>query len=177
MRQLVTALLLVGLSGHLLLPYFGQAQKAAFSQWLHHNVVPTNGDQDRELRDAIRSLPATSSSFQALVHNATELVNNNKDKFRMLPLSGDQPADRMSFWLVDQWSHFHHHKTGQNALLPDALSQTFKWVHQPGAVLSAAAAFRTLPVPGLTAEWLTQRSVRATLWLPPLVSGISINAP
>jgi len=176
-QRFVVSVLLVGLTAHLLVPFFGNAQKTAFTQWLDYNVVASGDESELELRSTIRNLPENTDNFWMLVQEASELISNHKDEFRISPFAASEQNDHVTSWLIDQWSLFKHHKTGSNAILPEILNPLQKWISQ--STLTTEQFFtdqRTVlqqfsEIGFLYSSDLIDRS------LSPLVNGISINAP
>lgn len=176
-RITIIGILLTGFTAHLSLPFFGDVQKNAFTQWLNHNVVDTGNEADSELRERIRKLPENASDFWVLVQNASDLISEHEEDFRITPFTAAQDISNISSWLIGQWSSFKHHQSSTNAVLPEIIQPIQKWVSQNGsgtfyAALTANLSFATPPL-----QALINNADVPDLSFPPLVSGISINAP
>jgi hypothetical protein len=177
-RSLTISVLIAGLLAHMMIPFSSQAQKNAFTQWLNHNVVASGNENEIKLRNSIRELPEQSSNFWVLVEQASELVANHKEDFRInLSFPDSEESQQVSAWLIGQWNVFQHQKTGQNAILPEISQPLHKWisVNSFSSVSTSRITDRLSDLrPGFIAPLLETVPGRSIL---PLVSGISINAP
>jgi len=176
-RLLIIGILFTGFSAHLAIPFFGDAKKTAFTQWLNHKVVASGDSAEAELRDRIKKLPKEASNFWMLVQDASKLISDHEDDFRIGPFSSDKENERVSSWLIGQWSSFNSHNSSPNAVLPEIVKPFQKWISQSDTgYLSQRLHSFSLPAPYLFTEQLYLND-RIVLRLPPLISGISINAP
>jgi hypothetical protein len=176
-RSAVISVLLTGFLAHLVLPFSSHAQKTAFTRWLDHNIVATGGENELKLRNTIRKLPEQSHNFHILIKEASQIVANHKDDFRIHAELPEQSDHLVTSWLVGQWNNFQHQRTGSNAILPDATQPILKWISSQSLsklfysqVLSNQIHFKQ------SFEVLKDHS-RIVKAIIPLVSGISINAP
>ncbi|MEX0663035.1 MAG: hypothetical protein WD381_03895 [Balneolaceae bacterium] len=176
LQRVVIGTLLIGLTAHLLIPFFGNAQKTAFTQWLDQNIV-ASGDEEVRLRSAIRNLPEQTDDFWMLLQEASEIISNNKEDFKIAPFSKPDKDDQVSGWLIDQWSLFKYQKSGMNAVLPDALTQFQKWTTQTEGSLSAVFNNQQKNIQSYFKS--TNQSFFGLIKqrIIPLIDGISINAP
>ncbi len=176
-RSAIILILMTGFLAHLLLPLSSHAQKTAFTRWLDHNVVATGDENEVKLRNTIRQLSEQSHDFLILVQEASQLVANHKDEFRIYASLPESSHSQVSTWLISQWNVFQHQKTGMNAILPDATQPIQKWFSTQNfskylsspEVTSALLFnnfFEVLPEPFTIREAIV-----------PLINGISINAP
>lgn len=173
----VVVVVLVGLTSHLAVPFFGDVQKTAFTQWLSHNVIVSENSSEMELRDSIKELPKSATDFQALLKQASELVANHKDQFKITPFPLDQDHEHNPSWLVDQWSMFKHQKSGLNAVIPELFKAVQKWlppVDQRNSFLSKDKSDKKSP---LQNGFTIIDSGFTTSILSPFINSISINAP
>jgi len=178
-KPFLCGLIIFSLLGHLAIPFSSQAKKAAFTNWLSHNVITSDSRSEQELRDTILDLPSHSQNFEILVKQASELIANHKENFRFnlgIPIS-DGADQRMSTLLIDQWSVFNSHKTGQVAVIPDL----FKSVNK---LLPSKTMFPATP--GFTSEALLRPRISINVsghynppvvTVVPLISGYSIHSP
>ena len=168
---------MTGFLAHLLLPLSSHAQKTAFTRWLDHNVVATGDENEVKLRNTIRQLPEQSNDFLILVQEASQLVANHKDEFRLYISLPEDSQSQVSTWLIGQWNVFQHQKTGMNAIIPDAVQPFQKWLSSQNfsKLLSTPAVIHSLFLYN-TFEVLSEPfTIREGI--VPLISGISINAP
>jgi len=177
LQRVIIGTLLIGLTAHLLIPFFGNAQKTAFTQWLDTNIVATGDETEIKLRSTIRNLPDNTDDFWMLLQEASEIISNHKDEFRISPFSKPEKDDLVSGWLIDQWSIFKHQKAGTNAVLPDVLSQFQKWITQTNDTAASAFYNQQNHLRTFFNTHLPLLSDVITRNLTPLVDGISINAP
>lgn len=176
-QRVIIGTLLIGLTAHLLIPFFGNAQKTAFTQWLDQNIVATGDESEIRLRSTIRNLPEKTDDFWMLLQEASEIISNNKEDFKISPFSKPDKDDQVSGWLIDQWSQFKHQKSGMDAVIPDALTQFQKWTTQTERTLVAVSKNQQK---NLNSYITTQIRISTDLIkqsLTPLIDGISINAP
>ncbi len=162
---------------HLLIPFSSQAQKTAFTRWLDHNVVASGNENEIKLRNTIKELPDQSGDFWLLVQEASELVANHQDDFR-IPFSnpakdGNQPVSTV---LIEQWNQFQNQKSGFKSVLAESLKTFSGWISQAGFSLF----FSNSPDqhPNLIhSDKIVSAGKTVSIALIPLISGISINAP
>ncbi len=168
---------MAGFVAHLAQPFSSQAKKNAFTQWLNHNVVASGNESETKLRNSIRQLPEQSNDFWVLVQQASKLVADHKDDFR-IQFSFSDPEERSaSSWLIGQWNVFENHKTGANAILPEFPKPFYKWL--------SAGSFQTAGIPSTIAQNFGTSESEISAFAPtilsialiPLAGGISINAP
>lgn len=174
----VAYLLAVSMLCHIIVPFSVQANKAAFSFWLSNNIT-VQSESEIFLRDSILQLSDRSTSFFALVEEASELVRNHRDKFHLnLPMPAEESSSRtVTLLLLDQWSVVNTQKSGQDAVLPD-ITQTFqKWIHPPLFSILFNNAFDGDDVLESFAGYLVNPVQHLRYLLIPLSGGISINAP
>lgn len=165
---------------HLIVPFSSSAQKIAFTQWLDKNVVVTGNESEAKLRNSIRELPEQSGDLWILIQQASELIKNNKDDFRIhfaFDESEHEEQQRVSSWLVSQWSVFQDHSDTNNAVLPEINPAINKWL----TLNSQSNGVFTLSAPKMFDLSQVDFGNRASVWIQnaisPLKSGISINAP
>jgi len=176
-RVFVIGLLFTGFTAHLAIPFFGDAQKTAFTQWLDHKIVTTGDHSESELRDRIKKLPKEASNFWMLVQDASKLIAEYEEEFRISPFSSTKESDRVSTWLIGQWSTFKHQQSNANAVLPELVKPIQKWISQNNFYpLSFLSERYKQPVQSFSA-YIVELSDLTDLRLPPPISGISINAP
>lgn len=177
-RSLTISVLMAGLLAHLLLPFSSQVQKTAFTQWLDQKVVASGNENEGKLRDTIRELPEKSGDFWVLVQEASELISNHKDDFRINFSFGDEGKNQhVTSWLVGQWNLFHYQQSANNAVLPEISHQFNKWISlnsfgnslKPGT--DFLSDFRDIHFNSVSDNVIIIRTII------PLVNGISINAP
>tara|TARA_R100001143_G_scaffold52481_2_gene47678 strand:- start:45405 stop:45962 length:558 start_codon:yes stop_codon:yes gene_type:complete len=176
-RTATIYLLMAGFMVHLIVPFSSSAQKIAFAQWLDQNVVVTGNESEAKLRNSIRELPEQSGDLWILIQQASELVKNNKDDFRINFSFDDSEHQQVSSWLVSQWSVFQNHSDASNAVLPEVNFSIIKWL----TLNSHSNGVFTQSVPKLFDLIQAEFGNRASVWIlkaiSPLKSGISINAP
>lgn len=179
-RTATIYLLMAGFMVHLIVPFSSSAQKIAFTQWLDQNVVVTGNESEAILRNSIRELPEQSGDLWILIQQASELIKNNKDDFRIhFTFDGSENREQQWFssWLVSQWSVFQNHSDANNAVLPEFNPSINKWL----TLNSLSNGFFTQSVPKLFDLIQTEIGNRAFIWIQnaisPLKSGICINAP
>jgi hypothetical protein len=178
-KTFLCGLIIFSLLGHLAIPFSSQAKKTAFTNWLSHNVKSSDSRTEQNLRNTILELPSHSQNFEVLVKQASELIANHKEKFKFnlgLP-TNDSEAQWMSTLLIDQWSVFNTHKTGQLAILPD-LYQTFnKWLPSKSIFPSIPDFLSDSIVRPRLSSIITGQYVPQAVAVVPLISGYSINSP
>lgn len=178
-RTATIYLLMAGFMVHLIVPFSSSAQKIAFTQWLDQNVVVTGNESEVKLRNSIRELPEQSGDLWILIQQASELIKNNKEDFRIHFAFDDseQQEQRVSSWLVSQWSVFQNHSDANNAVLPEVNPAINKWL----TLNSQNNGFFTSSIPKMFDLFQADFGNRASVWIQntisPLKSGISINAP
>lgn len=175
-RSLTITLVMAGFIAHLAQPFSSQAKKNAFALWLNQNVVASGNENETKLRDSIRQLPEQANDFWILVEQASRLVADYKDDFR-IQFSFSDPGQRsVSSWLVGQWNVFENHKTGANAILPEFPQPLHKWLssNPVHSVASPAADALKFSAPQYASVFTGNV---LSPFLIPLASGISINAP
>ncbi len=177
-RTMTIYMLMAGFMVHLLMPFSSSAQKSAFTKWLDHNVVNTGNDHEVKVRSLIRDLHDQSGDFNHLLQQASELVSNHRDHFRIhfsFDANGDQ--QNVSSWLVGQWNVFQNHQNGSNAILPELYQPIHKWI-SPNSFNSTYLNRVLKPLTHtLDSIYIDQVIDKVFYHLTPLVSGISINAP
>lgn len=175
-RSVVIALLLAGFAAHAAVPFLGDVQKNAFTQWLGHNVVDGESGLSDSLRDRIRELPKESGDFQKLVRDASKLISENEENFQLYPVGSETHDDVVTTWLIGQWSTYNHQQSNAKAVLPKIVAPIQKWLTQvstSGALVPATTQI-TAPISGQAI--LSGLDIITTFFSPPS-SGISINAP
>ena len=176
-RLTIIGILFAGFSAHLAIPFFGDAKKTAFTQWLNHNVIATGSDAEFELRDRIKKLPQEASNFWMLVQDASKLIADHEEDFRIGPFSSSEENERVSSWLISQWSTFNSHNSSTNAVLPETLKPFQKWISQSGPdTITEIIRVAAVRIPQVKTQFIDQQPATGHLF-PPLISGISINAP
>jgi len=178
-KPILCGLIIFSLLGHLAIPFSTQAKKTAFTHWLSHNVISSDSHSDQDLRDTILELPSHSQNFEILVRQASELISNHKDKFKFNlghPFR-DGSDHRMSTLLIDQWSAFNSHKTGQLAVIPDLLHTVNKWLPSKTVFPSTSGLVSgSLLRPQVSTVINSQYQPPAAAVVP-LASGYSIHSP
>lgn len=176
-RLTIIGILFAGFSAHLAIPFFGDAKKTAFTQWLNHKVIATGNDVEFELRDRIKKLPQEASNFWMLVQDASKLITDHEEDFRIGPFSSSEENERVSSWLISQWSTFNSHQSSTNAVLPETLKPFQKWISQTGPdTITKFIRTAAESLPQVTPQPLDLQDGTGHHF-PPLISGISINAP
>jgi len=178
-KSFLCGLIIFSLIGHLAIPFSSQAKKAAFTNWLSHNVISSDSRSERDLRNTILELPSHSQNFEVLVKQASELIANHKEKFSFnlgMPFS-DGADQRMSTLLIDQWSVFNSHNTGQLAVIPDLFQTVSKWLPSK-TIFPVTPGFTSKPAlkPHLSTK-ITTPYQPPTVVVVPLISGYSIHSP
>lgn len=175
-RSSIIVLLLAGFAAHLAIPFFGDVQKNAFTQWLDHKVVAGGDDLNDELRDRIRKLPKEAANFWILVQDASKLISEHENEFQITPFSSANESDQVFTWLIGQWSTFKHQQNNANAVLPEILPPIQKWITQLSSLQSAPPAQKSEITLQFSGTFLSTLPLIAVILSPP-ASGISINAP
>ena len=176
-RSAVVSVLLAGLLAHLFLPFSSDAQKTAFTRWLDHNVVSTGDETELKLRNIIRELPEKSGNLFVLIQEASELISNHKEEFKLKHAFPENSDKKVTSWLVGQWNIFQHQKSGTDAILPDAVRSFHKWISSqqtPSFFSTISGTDENLCQFGQESLQLSKLIKRT---VSPLISGISINAP
>lgn len=176
-RSVTITCLMAGLLAHLVVPFSSQAQKTAFTRWLNHNVVTSGNESEIKLRNTINELPDQTGDFLGLVQEASELVANHKDHFKIFisnPVEGENQTE--SNWLIKQWNSFQNHKSGFNSVLTESLKTLSKWIPQQSHHSTLGEQSKTHQN-RFFSERIVSTFTTPTDQLKPLVSGISINAP
>lgn len=176
-RFTIIGMLFIGFSAHLAIPFFGDAKKTAFTQWLNHKVIASGEATEIELRDRIKKLPQEASNFWMLVQDASKLIADHEGDFKIGPLFTNAENERVSNWLISQWNTFTNHTNSTNAVLPETIKPIQKWMSESGSdIFSEVIHTKTRLIPQIKIQSLhLQPGIRHLL--PPLISGISINAP
>ncbi len=177
-RSLTISVVMAGFMAHLIMPFSSHAQKTAFTQWLDHNVVASGNENEIKLRNSIRELPEQSGDFWILVQQASELVANHKEDFRIhFSLSDGFEHHHITSWLIGQWNVFQNHQTGNNAILPEIHQPVFKWISSNGfsSAIQPRVAKADMFIQSFSLFQIP--SIPRAISLIPLESGISINAP
>lgn len=172
----VSLILLIGLATHLVSPASDKVQKSAFAQWLDQSLATGDRESGQGLRDHIRELYSQHDAFPNFLKQATQLVLENRNEFRLPHADSGEDADRHSLWLLQTWTLQRDLPGKMSTLLNDPVKPVMKWapVHQPfaGVALPAGSARSfslSMPLPELPAA--------ISRALTPFLSGISINAP
>lgn len=176
-RSVTIACLMAGFLAHLIVPFSSQAQKTAFTRWLNHNVVSSGNESEIKLRNTIKELPEQTGDFWKMVQEASELVVNHKDHFKISVANPDKTGKQTeSSWLIYQWNSFQNQKSGFESVLTESVKALSKWIPQNlyFSVFKDRSGFQQ----NRLYSKLTFYSSRSfTGFLQPLISGISINAP
>jgi len=172
----VSFLLLLGLTAHLLTPASGKVQKSAFAQWLDQHLVTDGGESEQSLRVHIRQLYSQYDEFPNFLKQATRLVQENRNDFRLPPRESREDTQENSLWLLQTWNLQRDLPGKMSASLIDPVKPVIKWV-------VSNHPFQGVPSPsGLAPGQLliqTMPTLPAAInrFLTPLLSGMSINAP
>jgi len=176
LRSFTIALLLTGIAAHIAVPFFGDVQKNAFTQWLDHKVVAGGNDLSDDLRDRIRELPKEAGNFWMLVQDASKLISEHEENFKIAPFTSQHQHEQVSTWLIGQWSSFKHQQNNTNAVLPKIFAPVHKWLTQTVSFQATFSASAAADIPNIRSTVLSVPNVIFSLFSPPS-SGISINAP
>lgn len=176
-RSLTVSFLMAGFFAHLLGPFSSYAQKTAFARWLDYNIVSSGNENEVELRNTVKQLPEQTDDLWILIKEASELVANYSDQFKILVSNDDQPnSESGSAWLIEQWNMFQNQKSGFKSIFVENLKILSNWSPQNPEIISPSGisgfdqyshSKRFFIHPGVIFNHLHQ----------PLISGISINAP
>lgn len=176
-RSATIACLMAGFLAHLIVPLSSQAQKTAFTRWLNQNVVASGNDSEVKLRNTIKELPEQTGDFWKLVQEASELVVNHKENFKIsVSNPGTPDTEAGSGWLIDQWNSFQNQESGFNTVLTESLKALSKWVPQTSN-FSTVGSGSSIHQKSFYKEYFYYSFRTATDLIQPLISGISINAP
>lgn len=176
-RSITITCLMAGFLAHLVVPFSSQAQKTAFARWLNHNVVSSGNESEIKLRNTIKELPEQTGDFWGLVQEASELVANHKDHFRISVSDlGETGQSSESDWLIEQWNSFQNQKSGFNSVLTESFKSLSKWIPQ-NLHFSTFRRVTEFQQHSFFSELFFYSFRSTTDLLQPLVSGISINAP
>lgn len=175
-RSCVITLLFAGFAAHLAIPFLGDLQKNAFTQWLDQNVKVERNNLNNDLRDRIRELPGESANLWTLIQDASKLISENEDNFRIAPFTDENPDDQVTTWLIGQWSSYNHQQTSAKAVLPRIIAPVHKWLTQITSLQATFSVSAKLNRPRLRTAAVLIPKVIIQLFSPP-ASGISINAP
>ncbi len=173
----VIALVMAGFVAHLAQPFSSQAKKNAFTQWLNHNVVASGNESELKLRNTIRELPDQANDFWVLVQQASKLVADHKDDFRIQFSFSDAEERNVSSWLIGQWNVFETHKPGANAILPEFSKPFHRWLSASPHTSLFTSIGDTDNTFGLASRISAATTGIQSIALLPLAGGISINAP
>lgn len=175
-RSFVIAILFAGFASHIAIPFLGDLQKSAFTQWLGQNVKVESDNLNSDLRDRIRKLPDEAANLWVLIQDASKLVSENEKDFRINPFTAESQQDQVTTWLIGQWSSYKHQQNNAKAVLPRIIAPVHKWMTQS---VSFSASFSEPVVPSPPKNSLAVISVPSVIisLFSPLSSGISINAP
>lgn len=177
-RSAVIGVLMAGFLTHLLLPLSGQAKKTSFTRWLSHNVVETGDENEFKVRDTIRKLPDQTGDFSLLLKEASQLIANHKDVFRLSSHNQNRKSDhQIASWLIEQWNVYQHQNSMMNAFLSETGKVFIKWM-DTGNGWGSIFSSNTHSPDTLSRLLGNQTSIRVSVSiLSPLAFGISINAP
>lgn len=175
-RSFVIAFLLAGFAAHIAVPFFGDLQKSAFTQWLDQNVKVESDDLNSDLRDRIREMPNEAANLWTLIQDASKLISENEKDFRIAPFTSESQQDQVTTWLIGQWSSYKHQQTNTKAVLPKIVAPVYKWLTQLTPINASFSESAAISAPKLRIEIVSITDVIISLFSPPS-SGISINAP
>ena len=175
-RSCVIAILFAGFAAHIAIPFFGDLQKSAFTQWLDQNVKVESDNLNNDLRDRIRELPDEAANLWVLIQDASKLVSENEDNFRIRPFTAESHQDRVVTWLIGQWSSYKHQQNNTKAVLPKIIAPVHKWLTQSVSFSASFSEPFVQSAPKNSFTIISVPSVIISLFSPPS-SGISINAP
>lgn len=177
-KTLTIYLLMAGFMVHMLMPFSSSAQKSAFTKWLDHNVETTGNEHEVKVRTLIRELQDQTGDFNHLLQQASELVSNHKDHFKIhFSFDANGEHQKVSSWLIGQWNVFQNHQNGHNAFLPEIHQPIHKWISPNSYNLTTLSRGANPADHFLFGIELFYFSDKIFHFLNPLVSGISINAP
>lgn len=176
-RFSVIGLLMAGFLAHLVLPLSGQAKKTSFTRWLSHNVVDTGNENELRVRDSIRKLPVQGGDFSVLLREASELIANHREVFRISTQDNTGDSHQLTSWLVSQWNVYQHQKSSTDAALTESSQIYTKWLNSNQAMSSFTGGKKLIPDIGIRLSGLLLLQNFSTPVPAPLAFGISINAP
>lgn len=177
LRSVTITCLMAGFLAHLIVPFSSQAQKTAFTRWLNHNVVSSGNESEIKLRNSINELPEQTGDFWGLVQEASELVANHKDHFKIFDSTpGETGNQTETNWLIEQWNSFQNQKSGFDSVLTEPVKTLSKWLPQTTDLASFKRDSGTHQY-NVFRELFFFSFRTSTDLFKPLSSGISINAP
>lgn len=171
----LSLLLGLGMAAHLVAPASGKAQKAAFTQWLDRNLVESGEDEKSTIRTHLKQLPSKYEEFPVLLRQASLLVLNHRNDFRLSTADREQSEADDGLWLLKSWSQHRDLGGSMQTLLAERFGTVLKWVVQQHHPLPAGHALSTLKSPAGEGELLSLPFRRAVSL--PFLSSIRINAP
>lgn len=176
-RSVTVTFLMAGFLAHLLVPFSSQAQKTAFTRWLSYNVVSSGNESELKLRNSIKELPEQNADFWILVKEASELVANHRDHFKIPYSNSGQPDNQPETdWLIEQWNMFQNQKSGFKSVLAESIKILSNWIPQDlGTSYFDGSTGPHQPISQKKISCFP--NILSTGILQPLISGISINAP
>lgn len=168
---------MAGFLAHLLGPFSSHVQKTAFTRWLDYNIVSSGSENEVKLRNTIKQLPEKADDFGILVKEASELVASNSDQFK-IPISknSDKDKEQGSIWLIGQWNIFQNQQSGFNSVLVESLKVLSTWTPQH-LEISTPAGKTSISHYSISQKFIYDSGFGIAVYLRPLISGISINAP
>ncbi|TVQ66820.1 MAG: hypothetical protein EA360_04880 [Balneolaceae bacterium] len=176
-RHLIISLLLTGFLAHIMMPLSSHAKKTAFTQWLDQNLVASGDENEIRLRNTIRQLPGQSDTFNALITEASKLVSNYRNEFKINFSFEENHEDLiLTNWLIGQWNAFQHHQSDKQAVLTDLSTLLHKWSLQQNNFVFSAFPTGSMTT-GLVPKLSLIHTIYSSLILKPLIGGVSINAP
>ena len=178
-RSVTISALMAGFMAHLVLPFSSHAQKTAFTQWLDHHVVATGDENEIHLRKTIRELPERAGDFWGLLLEASDLVINHQEDFRIRPFLPENRTEETHrpLWLIGQWKLFQHQQTGTNAILPEIPQPVQKWISSNNISPLPFSLTEKRAIRDLADEIVPPFTLLPDRAIIPLVNGISIHAP
>jgi hypothetical protein len=177
MKWAVSLLLTLGMVAHLAIPYSSEAQKNAFAQWLDRNLVENDNERESTIRSDIRQLPSQHESFPLLLEQASMLVVNHSSNFKLPVEQKNGDFGAVGIWLIEKWTQHQEEAGSMDALLPDTLKSSLKWLLQNNSLTATAGTFSTNPLHAVFSESLNEVLYVAQRLPIPFLSGVSINAP
>jgi hypothetical protein len=175
-KWLVSFLLTVGMAVHIAIPYSSEAQKNAFDQWLDRNVVENGEESESTIRAHIKKLPAQTENFPLLLEQASMLVVNHKNDFKLPLRKESKDAGSISLWLFGKWTQSQNETGSMDALLPETLKPGLKWTLQNNPLATYPGSSGAIQLPEFS-EILNDILLVIQNKPVPFLSGISINAP
>ncbi|MEX1063428.1 MAG: hypothetical protein WEC12_07480 [Balneolaceae bacterium] len=170
----MSLLLTLGTVVHTALPTSGKAQKAAFAQWLDRNVVEDGAEHASDIRAHIKKLPFQHENFVLLLKEATMLIANHENGFKLPTAHNVKDTGSISLWLVGKWSQ-HQSDSGMDALV-ETYKPALAWFVQHSSFPGILSAGSPDPAPLLPGALKNVLFVIQSQPIP-FLSGISINAP